>query len=60
MPAPIKALDKNNLVTYLSTFSKTLMPGLRVGYMVVTGKHYQAMIERKLLHDLHTSVFRKQ
>ncbi|MBG1244046.1 PLP-dependent aminotransferase family protein [Nostoc sp. NZL] len=55
VPAPIKALDKNNLVTYLSTFSKTLMPGLRVGYMVVTGKHYQAIIERKLLHDLHTS-----
>jgi len=55
VPAPIKALDKNDLVTYLSTFSKTLMPGLRVGYMVVTGKHYQAIIERKLLHDLHTS-----
>ena len=31
------------------------MPGLRVGYIVVTGKHYQAIIERKLLHDLHTS-----
>lgn len=55
VPAPIKALDKNDLVIYLSTFSKTLMPGLRVGYMVVTGKHYQAIIERKLLHDLHTS-----
>lgn len=55
VPAPIKALDKQDLVTYIGTFSKTLMPGLRVGYMVVTGKHYQAIIEEKLLHDLHTS-----
>lgn len=55
VPAPIKALDKHDLVTYLGTFSKTLMPGLRVGYMVVTGKHYQAILERKLLHDFHTS-----
>jgi DNA-binding transcriptional MocR family regulator len=55
VPAPIKALDKNNLVTYVSTFSKTLMPGLRVGYMVITGEHYQAILERKLLHDLHVS-----
>ncbi|MBD2346919.1 aminotransferase-like domain-containing protein [Anabaena subtropica] len=55
VPAPIKALDKHDLVTYLGTFSKTLLPGLRVGYMVVTGKHQPAMIERKFLHDIHTS-----
>ncbi|MBW4636125.1 MAG: PLP-dependent aminotransferase family protein [Iphinoe sp. HA4291-MV1] len=55
VPPAIKAFDKQNLVTYINTFSKTLMPGLRVGYMVVTGKHYQAILEQKLLHDLHTS-----
>ncbi|GAB1540939.1 PLP-dependent aminotransferase family protein [Scytonema sp. NUACC21] len=55
VPAPIKAFDKNDLVINLGTFSKTLMPGLRVGYMVVTGKHFHALLERKLLHDLHTS-----
>ena len=31
------------------------MPGLRVGYMVSTGKHYQPLVEIKLLHDLHVS-----
>jgi len=55
VPPPIKALDKNDVVTYLGTFSKTLMPGLRVGYMVVTGNNYQTIIEQKLLYDFHTS-----
>lgn len=55
VPAPIKALDRHDLVTYIGTFSKTVMPGLRVGYMVVTGKHYRAIVERKLLNDLHGS-----
>ena len=55
VPPPIKALDQNDLVTYVGTFSKTLMPGLRVGYAVVTGKHYRSILEQKLLHDLHVS-----
>ncbi|WP_414526388.1 PLP-dependent aminotransferase family protein [Nodularia chucula] len=56
VPAPIKASDdRHDLVTYISTFSKTLMPGLRVGYMVVTGEHYQHLVKQKLLNDLHVS-----
>ena len=55
VPPPIKALDKQDLVIYTGTFSKTLIPGLRVGYMVVTGKHYQPLVERKLMQDVHTS-----
>lgn len=57
LPAPIKALDRQDLVNYVGTFSKTLIPGLRVGYMVVTGKHYQALVERKLFNDINTSNF---
>ncbi|RCJ18329.1 GntR family transcriptional regulator [Nostoc sp. ATCC 43529] len=55
VPPPIKAFDRQNLVTYISTFSKTLMPGLRVGYMVVTGEHHQPLVKEKLLNDLHVS-----
>lgn len=55
VPPPIKAIDQQDWVTYIGTFSKTLMPGLRVGYMVVAGEHYQAILERKLLQDLHVS-----
>lgn len=55
VPPPLKALDRNDIVTYVGTFSKTLMPGLRVGYMVVTGKDYQPLVESKLNHDYHVS-----
>ncbi|MBD1853819.1 PLP-dependent aminotransferase family protein [Cyanobacteria bacterium FACHB-502] len=54
VPPPIKALDQQNRVIYVSTFSKTLMGSLRVGYMMVTGEHLQPLIEQKLINDLHT------
>ncbi|MBD0335379.1 MAG: PLP-dependent aminotransferase family protein [Cyanobacteria bacterium Co-bin13] len=55
-PPPIKALDRCDRVIYVGTFSKTLMPALRVGYAIVTGDLYQPLVERKLLHDLHVSI----
>ncbi|BAZ43798.1 GntR family transcriptional regulator [Chondrocystis sp. NIES-4102] len=55
VPPPIKSLDKSDSVIYTGTFSKTLMPGLRVGYLLVTGKHYRPLLEQKLFHDLHVS-----
>ncbi len=35
-PPPIKALDRHGHVLYLSTFSKNLAPGLRVGWLVAS------------------------
>ena len=55
VPPPIKAIDTQQLVTYIGTFTKTLIPGLRVGYMLVTGETYQAILRHKLLHDFHVS-----
>lgn len=36
-PPAIKALDRHGHVLYLSTFSKNLAPGLRVGWLVAPG-----------------------
>ena len=55
VPPPIKSLDRSDTVIYTGTFSKTLMPGLRVGYLLATGKHYQPLLKQKLFHDLHVS-----
>jgi DNA-binding transcriptional MocR family regulator len=55
-PPPIKAMDRCDRVIYVGTFSKTLMPALRVGYAIITGDLYEPLVERKLLHDLHVSV----
>lgn len=55
VPPPIKSLDGSDAVIYTGTFSKTLMPGLRVGYILATGKHYRPLLEQKLFHDLHVS-----
>ena len=52
---PLKALDTNGQVLYLSTFSKTLAPGLRVAWLAAP----EPMIERLSLHkqifDLNTN-----
>jgi len=54
-PAPLKALDSNGQVLYLSTYSKTLAPGLRVAWLAAP----EPMIERLSLHkqifDLNTN-----
>jgi len=44
-PPPIKALDRYGHVLYLSTFSKNLSPGLRVGWLVASGP----LVERAAL-----------
>ncbi|HIK15071.1 MAG TPA: PLP-dependent aminotransferase family protein [Leptolyngbyaceae cyanobacterium M33_DOE_097] len=54
VPPPIKAIDRDDSVIYVGTFSKTLMPGLRVGYMVVPERYYQPLLQQKLLDDVHT------
>jgi 2-aminoadipate transaminase len=42
-------------VMHLGTFSKTLMPGLRVGYAIAAAPVIRAMVVAKQGFDLHTS-----
>ncbi|MDX2228792.1 MAG: PLP-dependent aminotransferase family protein [Leptolyngbyaceae cyanobacterium bins.349] len=55
VPPPIKAIDQQGWVTYVGTFSKTIMPGLRVGFMVTNPHNHRALRNQKLLHDLSSS-----
>jgi GntR family transcriptional regulator/MocR family aminotransferase len=51
----IKALDRRGQVLYIGTFSKLLMPGLRVGYLVADGPVLARLVAHKRVHDLTTS-----
>lgn len=51
----LKALDPGGRVIYVSTFSKMLMPGLRVGFMVADGPVYTSLADFKRASDLATS-----
>ncbi len=64
---PLIALDRQNMggdddysrgnVIYLSTFSKTLAPGLRLGWMVAPPDVIAKLVQIKQGADLHTSTF---
>jgi GntR family transcriptional regulator/MocR family aminotransferase len=51
----LKALDASGSVIYVSTFSKMLMPGLRVGFLVAHGPIYDMLVEFKRSNDVATS-----
>lgn len=51
----LKALDPGGCVIYISTFSKMLMPGLRVGFIAANGPVYDFLVNFKRIHDVATS-----
>lgn len=53
---PIVVLHKENVI-YLSTFSKTLAPGIRLGWVVGPEKIVRKIVQAKQATDLHTSTF---
>jgi DNA-binding transcriptional MocR family regulator len=54
-PRPFRALDGGVNTIYCSSFSKTLAPGYRVGW-IAPGAYAQQVIERKLAFNLCSSV----
>jgi 2-aminoadipate transaminase len=65
--SPLVVIDRENLrrdesyftgnVIYLSSFSKTLAPGLRLGWMVAPPDVISKLVQLKQGADLHTSTF---
>ncbi len=51
----LKSIDPGGRVIYVSTFSKMLMPGLRVGFLVSDGPFFDSLVRYKRVNDLTTS-----
>jgi GntR family transcriptional regulator/MocR family aminotransferase len=51
----VKALDTGGDVIYAGTFSKMIMPGLRLGFLVADGPIFQRLLHEKWVNDLTTS-----
>jgi GntR family transcriptional regulator/MocR family aminotransferase len=60
-PIPsLQGLDKNGRVVYLGTFSKSLLPAIRVSYMVLPPALLQVYRERFLDYDQTVSTIHQQ
>ncbi len=53
---PVKHWDEANVVVYASTFSKTIAPGLRLGWTVAPTDLFGRLLILKQASDLHTSM----
>ena len=54
---PIKSLDTKGRVIYISTFSKILAPGFRLGWVIASNDIINKFVLRKQSADLCTNVF---
>jgi GntR family transcriptional regulator/MocR family aminotransferase len=52
----VQALDRAGRVIYVGSFSKTIAPGLRVGYLVLPPSLVETARLARLASDMHTSV----
>jgi 2-aminoadipate transaminase len=53
---PLVVLHKENVI-YMSTFSKTLSPGIRLGWIAAPARIITKLVQAKQGADLHTSMF---
>jgi len=54
---PVKHWDEAGRVLYASTFSKTVAPGLRLGWVTAPKEEFSRLLILKQASDLHTSSF---
>jgi 2-aminoadipate transaminase len=57
---PIAAFDEAGYVIYLSTFSKTLSPGMRLGWVSASEEILKTFVIAKQASDLHTSTIEQR
>ena len=51
-PPPLKALDQEDLVIYANSFSKTILPGIRIGYLLTGDRLYERISRVKQTADI--------
>jgi GntR family transcriptional regulator/MocR family aminotransferase len=51
--APLKGLDAEGLVAYIGTFSRILLPSMRLGYLILPSKLVQPILAIRALGDRH-------
>lgn len=51
---PLKALDDSGIVIHASGFTKNLLPGMRIGYIITDGPHYERIVRVKQAADIST------
>jgi len=58
--ASLQGLDREGHVLYLGTFSRTVFPALRIGYLVAPRALMPALTAAKWISDRHTSTLEQQ
>lgn len=56
----LQGLDSEGRIIYVGTFSRTIFPSLRVGYLVVPGLLVAAFTGAKWLNDQHSAILEQQ
>ncbi len=51
---PLKALDEAGIVIHASGFTKMLLPGIRIGYVISDNRHYERILRVKYAADIST------
>lgn len=51
---PLKALDDQGVVIHASGFTKNLLPGMRIGYVISDHHHYERLVRVKQAADIST------
>ena len=57
---PLQTLDTNGRVVYVGSFSKTMLPTLRLGFLVTPPSLRAALHKAKFVSDWHTSMPRRR
>ena len=52
---PLKVLDRQERVLYIKSFSKVLMPGLRIGFLIAPAEVFKRILQAKHTTDISSS-----